>query len=185
MPQKESSKGPIRFTGPLQRVGTRCIVRLPKAASLALPSRGQVAVHGTLNDHAFETVVEPDGLRGHWISIDDALGRALGLENADEVTAVLEPSKAWPEPQLPKDLGAALDDAPDLAETWPSLTPMARWEWVRWVSATRNPETRQRRVEVAISKMRDGKRRPCCFDLASCTDPELSRGGKLKVTDDA
>ncbi|OYN86352.1 hypothetical protein CGZ92_08300 [Parenemella sanctibonifatiensis] len=46
-------------------------------------------------------------------------------------------------------------------------------------TATKNADTRARRVEVTISKLRDGKRRPCCFDLASCTDPELFRSGKL------
>jgi len=56
---------------------------------------------------------------------------------------------------------------------------MARWEWVRWVNATRNPGTGQRRVEVSISKMQSGKRRPCCFNLAACTDPDLSKNGKL------
>jgi hypothetical protein len=39
--------------------------------------------------------------------------------------------------------------------------------------------TRQRRVEVSISKMQSGKRRPCCFNLAACTDPDLSKNGKL------
>jgi hypothetical protein len=57
---------------------------------------------------------------------------------------------------------------------------MARWEWVRWVRATANPATRQRRVEVSISKMDGGKRRPCCFDLAACTDPDLAKSGKLR-----
>jgi hypothetical protein len=57
---------------------------------------------------------------------------------------------------------------------------MARWEWVRWIKATKNPQTRQRRVEVGISKLRSGKRRPCCFDLASCTDPDLSKNGILE-----
>ena len=37
-----------------------------------------------------------------------------------------------------------------------------------------------RRVEVSIDKLRGGKRRPCCFDLSSCTDPELARSGRLK-----
>ena len=78
-------------------------------------------------------------------------------------------------------LAAALAAAPDIQEVWEDITPMARWEWVRWVQATRNPDTRQRRVEVTVSKMRGGKRRPCCFDLASCTDPELSRSGRLLV----
>ena len=91
----------------------------------------------------------------------------------------LTPTKAWPEPSVPDDLRAALDDATDLAETWDDITPMARWEWVRWVGATKNPQTRERRVEVSIDKLRNGKRRPCCFDLSSCTDPELSKSGKL------
>jgi hypothetical protein len=62
---------------------------------------------------------------------------------------------------------------------WKDITPMARWEWVRWINATKNPDTRKRRVEVGISKLRSGKRRPCCFDLAACTDPDLSKNGKL------
>jgi hypothetical protein len=53
------------------------------------------------------------------------------------------------------------------------------WEWVRWVNATRNPATRRRRVEVSNSKMNKGKRRPCCFNLSACTDPDLSRNGRL------
>ena len=38
-----------------------------------------------------------------------------------------------------------------------------------------NPDTRQRRGEVSISKMQSRKRRPCCFNLAACTDPDLSK----------
>ncbi|WP_262426564.1 hypothetical protein [Brachybacterium sp. Z12] len=45
------------------------------------------------------------------------------------------------------------------------------------------PDTRARRVEVSIDKLRGGKRRPCCFDLSSCTDPELARSGKLMAPD--
>ena len=49
------------------------------------------------------------------------------------------------------------------------------------IGATKNPDTRQRRVEVAISKLHDGKRRPCCFDLSSCADPDVAKSGKLAV----
>lgn len=167
----------IAFEAPLEQLGARRIVRLPPEASAKLPSRGQVAVRGVLNDKAFETVVEPDGRRGHWLSLD---GKAsTRLKAGDPVRVGLSPRKDWPEPQVPEDLKAALTDAADLDATWKSLTPMARWEWARWVCATRNPDTRARRVEVSISKLRSGKRRPCCFDLASCTDPELARSGKL------
>lgn len=132
-----------------------------------------------MNGHAFATVLEPDGRRGHWLAIDEDLCRELELEDDATVTLEIEPSSHWPEPDVPSDFRAALDDAPDIAATWQSITPMARWEWVRWINATKNPVTRDRRVDVGVSKLRSGKRRPCCFDLASCTDPELSKSGKL------
>ena len=84
----------------------------------------------------------------------------------------------WPEPDRPEDFQAALDDAADISELEKSITLMARWEWVRWINATKNLQTRERRVEVGISKLRSG-RRQCCFDLTACTDPDLSKNGLL------
>jgi uncharacterized protein YdeI (YjbR/CyaY-like superfamily) len=95
------------------------------------------------------------------------------------VRVEVEPTKDWPEPDVPADFENALAGAPELSGLWQDITPMARWEWVRWINATKNPETRRRRIEVGISKLRSGKRRPCCFDLAACTDPDLSKNGKL------
>ncbi|MCE0487248.1 YdeI/OmpD-associated family protein [Ornithinimicrobium sp. EGI L100131] len=156
-------------------------MRLPTSASEQLPSRGQVAVRATVDGHGFETVVEPDGRRGHWMRVEQVLQRAIGVGPGDTVELTVEVVPDWPEPDVPPDLTAALSEAPSrIRDVWEDLTPMARWEWVRWVQATRNPATRQRRVAASISKMDSGKRRPCCFDLASCTDPELARSGKLR-----
>jgi hypothetical protein len=156
------------------------VLRLPEKASGKLPSRGQVAVHATINGHAFQTVLEPDGDRGHWMRIDGTLEQSAAVSAGDTATLEVEPIKDWPEPNVPEDLDAALAAAPQkIKDLWRDITPMARWEWVRWVNATKNPETRRRRVEVTISKMKGGKRRPCCFDLAACTDPNLSKNGRL------
>jgi hypothetical protein len=171
---------PIRFDARLDLVDKSTIVRLPRKASKELPSRGQVAVRGSINGHAFQTVVEPDGSYGHWIKLDRKLQKAAAVGAGDSATLEVEPLKEWPEPDIPQDLQSALAAAPqEIQEMWEDITPMARWEWVRWVNATANPDTRQRRVEVTISKMQNGKRRPCCFNLAACTDPTLSKNGKL------
>ena len=177
--QKKAAKAPVSGEGRVQRIGARLIMRLPGEASLQLPSRGQVAVDAVLNDYAISTVLEPDGAKGHWLAVDEELREALGLEEGSAVEFELAPAGSWPEPEVPEDLRQALEQAPDLAGTWADITPMARWEWVRWVGATKSAQTRERRVEVSISKLRAGKRRPCCFDLSSCTDPELSKNGKL------
>lgn len=170
----------IRFEALLYTIDKSTILRLPGNASEKLPSRGQVAVQGTINGHGFRTVLEPDGYGGHWMSVDQKLQRAAGLTTGDTATLAIDSTKDWPEPSVPQDLGSALATAPrKIQQLWKDITPMARWEWVRWVNATKNPDTRERRVEVTISKMNSGKRRPCCFDLAACTDPNLSKSGRL------
>lgn len=170
----------IRFDAMLSMVKGRTILRLPETVSRKLPSRGQVAVHGRISGHPFEAVLEPDGDFGHWMRLEGKLRKAAGVGPGDRATVEIEPAKEWPEPTLPPDFKRALSDAPrTIRDLWEAITPMARWEWVRWVNATKNPDTRLRRVVVSLSKMRSGKRRPCCFNLAACTDPDLSKSGKL------
>lgn len=178
---RSSEQAPISFAAELSTIEDTTLVRLPEHASEELASRGQVAVRASMGGHDFETVVEPDGRRGHWIRVDEALQRVAGVRPGDIAEVTLQMVPDWPEPEVPDDLAVALAEAPaKIRNVWQDITPMARWEWVRWVQATRNAQTRRRRVEVSISKMDGGKRRPCCFDLASCTDPDLARSGKLR-----
>ena len=170
----------IRFDATINTIDGRTILRLPEKASKKLPSRGQVAVRGTMNGHQFQTVLEPDGYFGHWMRIDGKLQKTTALSAGDSATLEIETLKDWPEPNVPRDLETAVAAAPQkIQDLWKGITPMARWEWVRWVNATQNTETRKRRVEVSISKMKSGKRRPCCFNLAACTDPDLSKNSRL------
>jgi hypothetical protein len=156
----------IRFDATLYTIDKWSILRLPENASRKLPSRGQVAVQGTINGHGFRTVLEPDGHLGHWMRFDRKLKQTADLSAGDTATLEIESLKDWPEPNVPQDLETALGAAPQkIQDLWKRITPMARWEWVRWVNATQNSDTRKRRVEVSISKMKSGKRRPCCFNL--------------------
>jgi hypothetical protein len=183
---QRTEEAAIRFDATLSTIDTSTVLRLPETASKDLPSRGQVVVHGTINGVEFQTVLEPDGNSGHWMRVDDTLQRAAGIGAGETAAVDIEVTKDWPEPSVPEDLAATLAAAPQqIQNLWNEITPMARWEWVRWVNATNNPDTRRRRVEVSVSKMRSGKRRPCCFNLSSCTDPDLSKNGRLLEPGDA
>lgn len=178
---ESAAVSPVRFKATVSAIDGSTIIRLPASASQKLPSRGQVAVRGAINGHEFETVLEPDGRYGHWIRVDGELQRAANVHVGDIATVEVASTKDWPEPRLPRDFEAALAASPvEIRYLWEDITPMARWEWVRWVNATADRDTRRRRVEVSISKMKSGKRRPCCFNLSSCTDPQLARNGKLR-----
>jgi hypothetical protein len=171
----------IHFTAPLYRLKDWTILRLPAEDSEKLPSRGQVAVTGTINGRELKTVLEPDGYWGHWLRIDDELQSAAGIKTGDTATLELTPTKNWPEPtNIPKDIADALSAAPDKVKTkWHDITPMARWEWIRWVNSTANDETRAIRIEKTISKLNGKHRRPCCFNLAACTEPYVAKSGRL------
>jgi hypothetical protein len=173
-----------RFRAKVETINGFAVIRLPTSESTKLPSRGQVSVRGTLNGLPLQTVLEPDGRSGHWLRVDTRWEAASRVKAGQTAALEIEPTKTWPEPTVPADLELALASAPEgVRRSWDDITPMARWEWVRWVNATRNPETRRRRVGVSIAKLSSGKRRPCCFDLSTCTDPQLSRNGVLVAPD--
>ena len=68
---------------------------------------------------------------------------------------------------LPGDFKKAISAIPKVKELWQVITPLARNEWICWVTSGKKAETRNIRIEKAISKMKGGMRRPCCW--AGCT----------------
>ena len=169
----------IRFKAKPYKINTWTVLRLPKEASVELPSRGQVMVKGTINDVPFQTPLEPDGNWSHWFRIENDLRKSAKVNVGDFVEMAIESTKEWPEPTVPADIRGALDANPDVQALWDKITPMARWEWLRWIGSTGKSETRQKRIEVACSKMRAGERRPCCFNRSMCCVPSVSKSGVL------
>jgi uncharacterized protein YdeI (YjbR/CyaY-like superfamily) len=63
----------------------------------------------------------------------------------------------------PADLRAALIATPAALAQWQDITPLARNEWICWVISGKKEETRGIRIKKALSKMKSGMRRPCCW----------------------
>jgi hypothetical protein len=175
----QRSMSTIRFRAPLFTIGSWTLLRLPISASAKLPSRGMTMVEGTINGFKFQAALEPDGKGGHWFRVDKAMLEASHVAAGDTVALEIEPSREWPEPEVPEDLKNALATVPQIQTVWNSITPMARWDWIRWIRSTKQPETRRRRIEVACSKLKSGMRRPCCFNRTLCTEPYVSNNGVL------
>ena len=175
----------IGFKTTLYTLKQWTILPVPEDESRKLSSRGQISVIGTINGHEFKTVLEPDGRWSHWLRVGDELQKRAGVKAGDTVVVEMTTSKDWPEPTVPKDFADALKIAPQkVKDKWQDITPMARWEWIRWMNATLSQETRAVRIEKTVSKLNGKHRRPCCFNLAACTEPYLMKNGRLMETTD-
>jgi hypothetical protein len=149
-------------------------LRLPAAASKALPSRGQVSIDGTMNGIGFSATLEPDGEGGHWMKVDRKLREAAGAGVGDVVTLEISPSEVEPEPRVPTDLRQALSGDAQASTAWKGLTPAARRDFVHWIVSAKQAETRARRIATACDMLNKGKRRPCCFDRSGMYSKSLS-----------
>jgi uncharacterized protein YdeI (YjbR/CyaY-like superfamily) len=65
--------------------------------------------------------------------------------------------------QLPSDFKKAINSNKAAKEVWEDITPLARNEWICWVTSGKKSETRNIRIEKGISKLKGGMRRPCCW----------------------
>lgn len=169
----------IRFKAKPFKIGAWTVLRLPDSASAKLPSRGMTFVEGNLNGSPLRAALEPDGKGSHWFKIDDDLLKSSGAAAGSVVTLEIEPTKDWLRPAVPEDLAKALAKIPEAQALWMKITPNSQWDWVRWIRSTKQPQTRQRRIEVACSKLKKGMRRPCCFNRNLCTEAYVSKNWVL------
>jgi hypothetical protein len=148
---------------------------LPKSASAKLPTRSMTAVEGTINGAPFEATLEPDGEGSHWLRVERTLREAARAKVGQMAELEIAPAAEQPEPAIPPDLQKALATAPVKArEAWEDITPIARRDWIQWITSAKKPETRVKRVQNACSMLAAGKRRVCCFDRSGLYSKSLS-----------
>ena len=137
---------------------------LPQAASNRLPARSQVSVDGTFGAVPFQATLEPDGQGSHWLKVGKPLLDAAGVVAGDTVALNVAPVAEEPEPAVPPDLRKALDANPAASATWDDITPLARRDWIQWMTSGKKAETRVKRIASGCDMLASGKRRACCFD---------------------
>ncbi len=84
-------------------------------------------------------------------------------ESREEPAVKRSARTAGPVHRLPKDFGAAIASDAVVRLVWADITPLARNEWICWVTSAKKEETRKHRIVVGLDKMRKGMRRPCCW----------------------
>ncbi len=168
----------VKFKAKLHRPAGRSVswtfLRLPKAASSKLPTRSMVSVEGALNGAELQATLEPDGQGSHWLKVDRKLREAAGVKAGDTVALNIAPMEEEPEPKVPADILRALKASAKARATWTDITPVARRDWIYWITSGKKAETRTKRIATACDMLAKGKRRACCFDRSGMYSNSLS-----------
>lgn len=65
--------------------------------------------------------------------------------------------------KTPPDIREMIKATPGVHFAWEDITPLARNEWICWITSAKKPETRAHRIVWAGESLASGKRRPCCW----------------------
>lgn len=146
-----------RFRGVIVQTGkTACGIQVPEAVVEGLGGGKRPPVVITIGDYAYRNTVAPMGGEW-WIGVNAEHREASGLGAGDEVDVTLALDTAPREVEVPPELAAALEAAPDAKAFFDGLSYSNKRVFTLSVEGTNNPETRARRVEKAIALMREGR----------------------------
>jgi len=65
--------------------------------------------------------------------------------------------------RVPRDLSEVLRSNKDVLALFEKLTPLARNEWICWVTIVKRKETRNQHLNRLCEDLRKGAKRPCCW----------------------
>ena len=95
----------------------------------------------------------------HMISISAAVRKETGLKGGDPVHVTLTLADTPREVNVPDDFAAALSADPDAGAFFAALSNSLQRYHVDNITEAKTAETRQRRIEKAVSLFREGKKR--------------------------
>jgi len=116
------------------------------------------AVVVTVNGYEYRNTVGVMGGK-HMISISAAVRKETGLQGGDPIHVTLTLADTPREVAVPDDFAAALSADPDAGAFFAALSNSLQRYHVGSITEAKTPETRQRRIEKAISLFREGKKR--------------------------
>jgi uncharacterized protein YdeI (YjbR/CyaY-like superfamily) len=77
--------------------------------------------------------------------------------------------------KVPTDMKKKLNSHSELREKWNKLTPLARNEWICWVTHVKKEETRNEHISRLREDIIKGKKRPCCWPGCPHRNPNTKK----------
>lgn len=77
--------------------------------------------------------------------------------------------------EVPNDLKKVFIENPNILEKWNTLTPLARNEWICWITIVKKPETRIKHIIRLQEDLQKEKKRPCCWPGCPHRNPNTKK----------
>lgn len=142
-----------------ETTGATSLLEVPAAAVEALRAGKRPAVLVTLNGYTYRsTVAVYDGR--YYLPVRKEVREASGVTPNTPLDVSIALDTAPRTVEVPDDLAAALNAAPDVAPTFEGLSYSHKKEYVTWITEAKRDETRRQRVQKTVTMLRDGIRTP-------------------------
>lgn len=138
-------------------VGTWTYLNIPREISSTFGAKGQVRVKGTVNGHPFRSTALPSGDGGHYLVVGKEIRDQINAHQGDNVQVTLELDLEERRVDVPEDLQQALAANPQAQLAFEKMSYSHQKEYVDWIQDAKKAETRQSRIEKAISTILAGK----------------------------
>jgi hypothetical protein len=151
----------MRFTTTLEQTGkTTTGIRVPDDVIEALGQGKRPRVVVTLDDrYTYRTTVGPHA-GSPFVSVSAAVRDEAGVTAGDALDVELVVDTERREVEVPDDLAEALATDDDARQWFERLTDSQRRGFVTSITSAKQPETRSRRLQKAMTALRAGEKRP-------------------------
>ena len=138
--------------------GGKAGIVIPDDVIARLGAGHRPAVHVDLNGYSYRSTVAVMGGR-HVVGVNSSVRAATGLAAGDRVIVTLTVATTPREVVVPPDFGDALAADDQVRSFFESLANSLQRFHVDSIEAAKTPETRQRRIDKAVTLFREGKKR--------------------------
>lgn len=145
------------FRARLERGGkTATGLVVPPEVVARLGTSKRPAVRVTIRGHTYRSSIVSMGGR-FMLPVSAEQRSSAGVEAGDEVDVDVELDTQPRQVEVPADFAAALGDHPSARAFFDGLSySQQRW-FVSGIESAKKPETRQRRVDAAVARLREGR----------------------------
>jgi hypothetical protein len=149
--------GPVRFRTTIKLEGkTATGFQVPGEVVSGLGQGKRPPVRVTIGGHTYRSTVAAYG-DVYMLPLSAENRAAAGVAAGDEIEVALELDTAPREVVVPPDFAAALAAEPAVERFFAGLSYSQRRWFVLGIEDAKTPETRQRRIEAAVARLREGR----------------------------